>query len=77
MKIPKEIINIIKQIEKLGSDLALYEKDLYDWLDEQNIDYDYIGDSDTSIDTDLNILFQNHCGNDLIKSLQKLKKGGN
>jgi len=38
MKIPKRILDLITEIEEIGSKLTLLESELYSWLDNSNID---------------------------------------
>lgn len=70
MKIPKQILKTIKDIEDLGSKLQEKESELYKWLDENNINYD--ADSEEGFDLELEFLMQRQNGNDLIKRLEEL-----
>lgn len=71
MKIPKEIIATIKRIENVGIELEMLEKSLYTWLTDNGIDPDFY-DCDADLDIDLNILFSNHNGDNLIEFLKKI-----
>lgn len=64
MKVPKKIKDLIKQIEKMGYDLAQIEKELYDWIESKEIDVS------GEIDQFLEFLFYNHDGEDLIEYLE-------
>lgn len=69
MKVPKYIKELIKDIEETGSKLRLLESQLYEWLENKNLSIDMRDDG--SLDLELNLLFQNQDGEDLIKALEK------
>lgn len=73
MKIPKETLEIIHNIESLGSSLKSEESKLYKWLEENNLNIDvYDSDKKDSLDLELEFLFQRQNGKDLIKKLEEL-----
>lgn len=73
MKIPKEMLEIIHNIESLGSSLKSEESKLYKWLEENNLNIDvYDSDKKDSLDLELEFLFQRQNGEDLIKKLEEL-----
>ncbi|WP_304393381.1 hypothetical protein [uncultured Clostridium sp.] len=69
MKVPKYIKELIKDIEETGSKLRLLESQLYEWLENKNLSIDMRDDG--SLDLELNLLFQNQDGEDLIKALEE------
>lgn len=70
MKIPKEILRTIHNIENFGQLLKIEELKLYEWLEKQNINTDFYNEN--SIDSELNYLFQNNSGKELIKKLEEI-----
>lgn len=70
MKVPKYIKETIKDIENTGIRLKNLENELYSWLEKKNVSVD-VRDED-SLDLELNLLFQNQDGTDLIKRLEEL-----
>lgn len=70
MKIPKEILKTIHNIENFGQSLKIEELKLYEWLEKQNINTDFYNEN--SIDSELNYLFQNNSGKELIKKLEEM-----
>ncbi len=73
MKIPKRILDLITEIEEIGSKLTLLESELYSWLDNSNIDTElFDSNKEICIDHDLDALFHSNNGTDLIEDLKKL-----
>lgn len=69
MKVPKYIKELVKDIEETGSKLRLLESQLYKWLEDRDLVVDMKDDG--SLDLELNLLFQNQDGDDLIKALEE------
>ena len=69
MKVPKYIKELVKDIEETGSKLRLLESQLYKWLEDRDLAVDMKDDG--SLYLELNLLFQNQDGDDLIKALEE------
>lgn len=66
MKIPKEILKAIHNVEELGQQLAIEEKVVYNWIEKHGIN------PEDGWDNELDFLFHSHDGSDLIKRLEEL-----
>lgn len=64
MQLSKRIIRCINLIEKHGFKLSRLEEQLYRWLERNKIDSE-------ELDGELDTLFHNHSGEDLIKELER------
>lgn len=75
MRVPEYIIRLVKSIERLSTDLGQKEKELYAWLDRQNLDYDFENKyEDDNLDVYLHELFTFGNGDGLINKIRKIER---
>lgn len=75
MKIPKYIISNIKDIENLTKKLSNKERELYNWLEKNTLDFEYYNENnEDNLDMYLHQLFTFGDGSSLINKIQSIER---